>query len=333
VAVTSAYAAYVSDLHRPPPQAQMAFWDPALKSPQLTPQAALQALAATPDLARQVEAATRMHPIYETLRAELRTRRAAPGDGDPLRPLILANMARARALPADPGRRYILVDAAAQQLWLYEQGRPVDTMRVIVGTRNSQTPPLAGLMRYANFRPYWNIPPDIVRDEIAPHAVRDPSYPSRQHLQVLSDWSPQATELDPALVDWTAVAAGAVTLRVRRLPGEQNILGQVKLMLPNPLGIYLHDTPNKAPFARAQRLLSHGCIRLQDAMRLTRRLLGPVADDPPPGDDVRVDLPEPVPVYVTYFTLAPGAGGLERRADIYDRDPPLLAALSGSPAD
>jgi murein L,D-transpeptidase YcbB/YkuD len=115
---------------------------------------------------------------------------------------------------------------------------------------------------------------------------------------------------------------------VRRLPGEQNILGRVKLMLPNPLGIYLHDTPNKAPFGADRRALSHGCVRLEDAMRLTRRLLGPQADNPPPGPDARVDLARPVPVYITYFTLVAGPDGrLERRADLYGRDAKLIEAL------
>lgn len=333
LALSAAYAAYVSDLHAPPGGAGLAFRDPMLRPAETAPGAALEAAGRAPDLARQIAAARRMHPIYQQLRGQLQVRRAAKGPGDPLEPLILANMARARVLPADPGQRYILVDAAAQRLWLYEGGRPVDSMEVIVGTPSAQTPVMAGLMRYANFRPYWNIPPDIVRDEIAPQVLREgPRYLARQEMEILSDWTPAAQVVDPALVDWAAVRSGAVTLRVRRRPGDYNILGQVKLMLPNPLGIYLHDTPNKTPFGTSRRLLSHGCIRLEDAQRLARRLIGPAADDPPPGDDARVDLPKPVPVYITYFTLFPGEDGLERRPDVYGRDAPLLAELGAQGA-
>jgi murein L,D-transpeptidase YcbB/YkuD len=333
LALSTAYAAYVSDLHRPPRDAQMRFWDPALPSAQLTPRGVLEAALAAPDLASAVADATRMHPIYEQLRAELVTRRAARGANDPLEPAILANMARARALPADPGPRYILVDAAARRLWLYENGQAVDSMRVIVGTPRDPTPVMAGLMRHARFRPYWNLPVDLVRREIAPHVLREgPDYLDREDLEILSDWTPAARRVDPAEVDWNAVAAGDVLLRMRRLPGGQNILGQVKLMLPNPLGIYLHDTPNKAPFLTTHRTLSHGCIRLEDAHRLTRRLFGPIADNPPAGDDARVDLEQPVPVYIVYFTLASSPGGLERRPDIYHRDPPLIAELGAGAA-
>lgn len=328
LALSSAYSAYISDLHAPPAGARLAFRDPALKPAEVSPRQALEAAGRADDLRAHLVEARRMHPIYEQLRAELQVRRAAHGPEDPLAPLILANMARARVLPADPGDRYILVDAAAQRLWLYEGGRPVDSMEVIVGTPGAQTPVMAGLMRYANFQPYWNIPPDIVRDEIAPHVLREGTgYLDRQEMEILSDWTPAARVVDPALVDWRAVRSGAVTLRMRRRPGAHNILGQVKLMLPNPLGIYLHDTPNKTPFGTPRRLLSHGCIRLEDAQRLARRLIGPAADDPPPGDDARVDLPQPAPVYIVYFTLAPGPEGLEQRPDVYGRDSALLAEL------
>jgi murein L,D-transpeptidase YcbB/YkuD len=215
-------------------------------------------------------------------------------------------------------------------MWLYEDGRVADSMRAIVGTAQDQTPSMAGLMRYARYRPYWNIPEDIVREEIAPHVLREGrGYLAREEMQILSDWSPNARVVDPAEVDWSAVASGAVTLRMRRLPGEQNILGQVKLMLPNPLGIYLHDTPARWMFGRSQRTISHGCIRLEDAPRLARRLIGPRADNPPPGDDARVDLPSPVPVYIVYFTVAPTPDGLEQRPDVYHRDAPLIAELAG----
>jgi murein L,D-transpeptidase YcbB/YkuD len=329
LALSAAAAGYIADLHRAPAGAAPQFWDTALPLPPITPTQALTALAQPGDLGTQLADLTRMHPIYAALRDALGEARAAHPRGSPREDLILANMARARALPADPGRRYVLVDIAAQRLWLYEDGWPIDSMRVIVGRADNQTPTLAGLIRYADFRPYWNIPPDIAAREIAPHVLREgPGYLARQDLEALSDWSPQARVLAPSEVDWTAVASGARELRLRRRPGATNILGQVKLMLPNTLGIYLHDTPDKSPFRRAQRTISHGCIRLEDAMRLTRALMGPAADNPPPGDDVRVDLPAPVPVYVVYLTLAPGPEGLEVRRDIYGRDAPLIAELT-----
>lgn len=328
LALSAVFADYVADLHRAPPGAAPQFWDPAIPVPPITPAQALAALAGPGEFSAKLDSLQRMHPIYVALREALARERAAHPGGSPRQDLILANMARARALPADPGRRYVMVDVAAQRLWLYEDGRPIDSMRVIVGRADNPTPVMTGLIRYAEFRPYWNVPPDITAREIAPHVLREGlGYLPRQDLEALSDWTAGAQVLDPAAVDWSGVAAGIQELRLRRRPGATNILGKVKLMLPNPLGIYLHDTPDKRPFGWPRRTISHGCIRLEDAMRLTRALLGPVADHPPPGDDARVDLPSPVPVYVTYLTLAPGPGGLQARPDVYDRDAPLIAAL------
>lgn len=320
LALSTAASAYLSDLHRP--ATALAFRDPELPPALDAPGAALSRLFAAKSAAAGLAAAGRMHPIYQGLRDEL----AGRGDTDPLRPLILANMDRARVLPASG--RHIVVDAAGQRLWLYEDGQVVDTMKVVVGTPRDPTPVMAGLMRYASYQPYWNVPVDVVRDEIAPRVLRDGAgYLERQDMEVLSDWTADAYVVDPASVDWAGAAAGLTQLRVRQRPGDENILGQVKLMLPNHLGIYLHDTPNKQVFERTRRTLSHGCIRLEDAQRLARRLIGPDAHSPPTGDDARVDLPTPVPVYIVYLTAAVEEGRLTRRRDIYGRDAPLLAEL------
>ncbi len=330
LAISTAFSRYISDLHRPPPGAALQFRDPGLPAPPVTPRAVLDAASQARDAADYVASMRRMNPIYERLRDEYRRVRASGNDDDAMSALLAANMARARALPADPGRRYVIVDPAAQRLWAFEDGRAVDTMRVIVGRTSAETPNLGARIRYASFQPYWNVPADVTRDEIAPHVLREGTgYLTRERMEVLSDWSEAAHPVDPDTVDWAAVAAGTTLLRVRGVPGDWNILGKVKLMAPNPLGIYLHDTPDKGPFAHDARALSHGCIRLEDAMRLTRWLLGARADDPPPGPDARVDLAAPVPVYVVYMTLTPNGRGLDRWPDLYGRDKSLIAELSG----
>lgn len=329
LAVSSAFSHYISDLHRPPAGAALQFRDPGLPAPPLNPRAVLDAAAGARDAADYVATMRRMHPIYERLRDEYRQVRASGGDDASMSALLAANMARARALPADPGPRYVIVDPAAQRLWAFENGRAVDTMQVIVGRTSAETPNLGARIQYASFQPYWNVPVDVTRDEIAPHVLREGTgYLRRERMEVLSDWSEAAHAVDPDTVDWAAVAAGTTLLRVRGVPGDWNILGRVKLMAPNPLGIYLHDTPDKGPFAHDARALSHGCIRLEHAMRLTRWLLGARADNPPSGPDARVDLAAPVPVYVIYMTLTPNGRGLDRWPDLYGRDKALLAELA-----
>lgn len=238
-------------------------------------------------------------------------------------PAIRLNMERARVLPTDPGRRYILVDAASARLFLYENGRVQDTMKVIVGKPDQPTPMLAGLMHYAIVNPYWNVPPDLARTKVAPGVIgKGVGFLKSMRYEVLSDWTDKATVLDPRTVDWRAVAAGRSEIRVRQLPGKGNSMGRMKFMMPNDLGIYLHDTPDRHLFADADRYFSAGCVRLEDAPRLARWLFGKPLVAASKAPEQRVDLPEPVPVYITYLTAAPAANGLAFRNDVYGRDRP-----------
>jgi len=240
--------------------------------------------------------------------------------------LILANIERARAIPAAPGRRYLLVDTASARLWMVEDGRLRDSMKVIVGKRAMPTPEMAGLIRYAMLNPYWNLPPDLIRERARGAVRRGPAAIAGERLQVLSDWSPQARTLNPRQVDWRAVAAGRRFVNLRQLPGPQNMMGRIKFMMPNDLGVYLHDTPLRDLFAGADRRQSSGCIRLEDAQRLARWLFRGPAPSPSGAPEQRVDLPEPVPVYITYLTALPTRDGIVFRPDSYGRDQALLAA-------
>jgi murein L,D-transpeptidase YcbB/YkuD len=334
LALSQAAAGYLADLHTPGPGAGMVYADPSVAPPRLDKAAVLRILAAAPSPASAVASLRRMNPIYEALRADLTRLRTAGGDPDRAR-LVAVNLERARALPAQLGPRYLLVDATAQKLTLFENGEAVDSMPVVVGKPSEPTPAMAGVVRYAVVRPYWNIPPDLVRDSVAPKVLRyGPDWLESQHMQALSDWTPQARVLSPGEVDWAAVAAGRVALRMRQLPGPDNMMGQVKFVFPNSLGIYLHDTPLRRYFAEQQRTESSGCVRLAAAPRLAKWLL---ADDArqvgePGPPETRIPLAQSIPVYIVYFTAMPQAGGLSVRPDIYHRDPRVEAALDRSAA-
>ncbi|MFC7498676.1 murein L,D-transpeptidase [Enterovirga sp. GCM10030262] len=242
--------------------------------------------------------------------------------------MIQLNLERARALPALSNDRHIVVDAAAQRLWLYENGEAVDTMKVIVGKPSEPTPMLAGVMRYAVVNPYWNVPPDLVRKSILPKLVDRGTTLRAMGYEALSDWTHDARVLEPDEIDWDAVASGRQELRVRQLPGKGNAMGKMKFMFPNDLGIYLHDTPDKALFDEEERRFSSGCVRVEDAPRLAKWLFGePVrasSDEP----EQQVHLDRPVPVYITYLTAAPTETGIAFREDAYGRDDGQLERLA-----
>jgi murein L,D-transpeptidase YcbB/YkuD len=245
--------------------------------------------------------------------------------------LIELNLARARSLPADLGARFILVDAAEARLWMYEDGRPVDSMRVIVGRRDMATPALAGMIRHAMLNPYWNVPPDLVRERIAPNVLSQGlSYLAERRYELLSGWGDDAVPIDPASVDWRAVAAGRRELRVRQQAGGDNMMGEVKFEFPNDLGIYLHDTPDRHLFDSADRRQSSGCVRLEDARRLSFWLFGRDVFPLSRAPEQRLPLPAPVPIYITYFTAAPGETGIVFREDVYGRDRPALARIAAA---
>jgi len=270
-----------------------------------------------------------VNPIYAALRdalAAARTR-ADPREITELR----INLERARALPPDLGPRYILVNPASQTLRLYDGGQIVDSMRVVVGKPIpvDQTPTMIGLMREAVLDPYWYVPPDLARESVAPKVIaQGPAALAAEQLEVLSDWSAGAAPVPPWTVDWQAVADGRTTVRLRQAAGPANMMGEVKYVLPNPLGVYLHDTPARYLFDQTSRADSHGCVRLANAAELGQRLFGHLLiSDPALGAEQRVDLATPVPVYILYLTAEPGPGGVRYFPDVYRRDAAMLQAL------
>jgi murein L,D-transpeptidase YcbB/YkuD len=268
-----------------------------------------------------------MNPIYAGLREAIAN---GAGHDQAERDLLRLNLERARALPSSG--RYLVVNATAAQLTMYEDGNVVDTMRVVVGKPINPTPMMAAQMRFASLNPYWNVPPDLAAERVAPAVVKEGiGYLRQKGYQLLASWDPDAKVIDPGTVDWKAVADGREEVRLRQLPGPSNAMGKMKFMFPNAQGIYLHDTPQKELLSEASRLFSGGCVRLEDASRLARWLFnGKVPTTKSARPEQRVDLPRPVPVFLTYLTAVPDGGNVAFLPDVYNRDRAALAALYGS---
>jgi murein L,D-transpeptidase YcbB/YkuD len=241
--------------------------------------------------------------------------------------VVMINMERARRLPA-PGelRRHIIVDTGSAVVLMYDNDKLVGSMRAAVGAKDTQTPMMAALIRYANVNPYWNIPASLQVKLIAPRVLEQGlNYLAERHDEVFAEGSGDSPPIDPATVDWQAVKDGTLTLRIRQGPGGGNSMGKIKFMMPNKFGIYLHDTPDKTVFDTDQRWISNGCIRLQDAPRLAAWLFGTMPKGRDPDVEERIELAEPVPVFVTYLTVEATADGIMFRPDPYGRDPAVLA--------
>jgi murein L,D-transpeptidase YcbB/YkuD len=330
--LTRTFVDYVRDVQRPK-NVGMVYVDRELVPSKANEQAILQAAAAAPSLMQHLESIGWMHPVYGELRKAL----VASYDNsyrDGASPLarqreqvLRLNLDRARALPTSKVGKYILVDAASARLWMYENGRVRDSMKVVVGKSTEQTPMMAANLRYALVNPYWNLPPDLARVRAQEVVRQGPSYLRKMGYRVFSDWSENARVVDPSAVDWQGVAAGRHELPLRQLPGKTNAMGRVKFMMPNELGIYLHDTPERELLKKAERRFSSGCVRVEDAPRLAKWLFEkplPLTSKEP---DKRVDLPRPVPVYITYLTAMPEGQTIVYRSDVYNRDRAQLAGL------
>lgn len=321
--LSAGWVNYVAMLRRPP--AGMIYAEQWIAPRAETSRDILMIAAAAPSLPKYLRSTSSVNPFYSALRdaawSQLQSAGAQPD------PRLLASLERVRVFPAKG--RYVVVDAAGARLWMVEEGRVVDSMKVIVGKSTSQTPMIASAIHYATLNPYWNVPPDLVRKLIAHNVLsQGPGYLKAHSYQLLSDFGDDPQVLSPQDVDWQAIADGSATVRVRQLPGPGNSMGHLKFGFANDSGIYLHDTPKKELFAGDSRDLSNGCIRLEDAERLGRWLLGREPSTTSTDPEQHVLLPNPVPVYVTYLTARADDGQLTLLDDVYGRDaPPTLVSL------
>lgn len=317
--LSAAWVAYVQAIKRPTPNMIYAY--PVLRPQNTRADQILLTAFAAPSLDAHLRAVSDMNPVYAQIRNAAFLQAQASGNMTP-DPRLLSNLDRARSIPA--GGKFIIVDSASQRLTMFENGQPVDSMKVVVGDKKKlglPTPLIASIMHYVTLNPYWNVPHHLVRKTVAPNVVKQGlGYLKKNGYEIMSDWTETATVLPPDSVDWKAVAAGEKQVRVRQKPGPTNSMGSMKFPFPSGEDIYLHDTPTREYFNRAQRTLSNGCVRVEDAKRLGRWLLGrePVAASE--EAEQRVQIPQGVPIFLTYLTAQPTSAGVNYLADVYGWD-------------
>jgi L,D-transpeptidase YcbB len=252
---------------------------------------------------------------------------------------IVVNLERWRWVPRELGARHVLVNLPAFELEAVEKGRAVLRMRVIIGARSWRTPVFQDEVKYLVLNPVWHVPGGISSREVLPKLREDPREARRMGLRVRSRSTGEV--VDPASVDWNALEGEGLPYRFEHPPGPTNPLGRVKFIFPNDFSVYLHDTPDPKLFERAHRALSHGCIRVEEPARLAAFLLrgheGWTVEAleeamAAGGEPRRVELPEPVPVHLLYWTAFVDAEGrVNFRPDLYQRDGPVSRALGVEP--
>ena len=275
---------------------QKAGWHIPDSDEQTDLQAALRQAIAADTLARFLTGLRPAHGDYAALRA------AYARETDAGRKAVIAkNMERWRWMPRLLGEDHLLINAPFFEARLTRRGKPDRTWRVVVGKASTPTPVFATQITGVNLNPFWNIPASIVREK----GGRFPA--SQGYVHSNGQW--------------------------RQKPGPGNALGQMKLIMPNPYSVYVHDTPSKQLFSRETRAFSHGCVRIDDAVGFATVLLegsktsADVASAVSAGKTVSFDLARPIPVYLAYFTAAPASDGtIAFRPDIYRRDGKIASA-------
>jgi murein L,D-transpeptidase YcbB/YkuD len=245
---------------------------------------------------------------------------------------IELNLERWRWLAETLGDRYVLVNIPTFHLTAVDHGQVELQMRVVTGKHDSPTPIFSDEMTTVVFSPYWNVPPEIARNETIPAVMRDPGYLGRNNLEVVRG----SRVLDPWSVDWSR--PGHVSFRQR--PGAHNALGGVKFVFPNQFDVYLHDTPAEALFARVERDYSHGCVRIEKPFEMAQWVLKDRPEWTPErikaamdsGREQQIALKQHIPVYIVYETVwVDDDGTVEFRDDVYGHDAKQEQILPATP--
>ena len=164
---------------------------------------------------------------------------------DHQREILALNLQRARVLPAGK-QRYVLVNAAQQRLFMYENGAAMESMVVVVGKTKYPTPMLAAYIRYAALNPYRYVPPDLAWDDVGQFVKKQGfEYFENMGYEQVSDWGKDGKVLDATKIDWDAVRDGTSEVLLRQKPGPENFMGRMKFMFPNQFEIT--RSPQKRP--------------------------------------------------------------------------------------
>lgn len=283
---------------------------------------------------------------------------------------IELTMERWRLLPQYLGNRYILVNIANYNLYGIENNNDSVNMRIVVGKPHWNTPMFSEDMTHLIINPYWNIPPSIFKDDIAPRIKEDPEYMAKKNMDALGLEAPEKIVVEkPEVVEIednleatevtegnnaegqelseiemqnkkaqeeyaSKVLSGKYSLRQN--PGPGNPLGRIKFLFPNKHSVYLHDTPNRGFFKKAQRNFSHGCIRVEKPLELAEFVLfsdprwtqSTIQSNINRGKTKTVHLEQTIPVYILYFTAwVDKEGSVNFHKDIYGLDKTLYNAL------
>ncbi len=219
-------------------------------------------------------------------------------------------------------------------LYYYRNDSLIRLHRVVVGHPSTQTPEFTAKLTYLNVYPFWHVPHSISTNEILPFARRDSTYLEKNGYSIMTF---KGEHVDMSTINLKDYQQNNFPFKIRQNYGYGNALGVVAFMFPNPHDVFIHDTPAKFFFTTGTRAYSHGCVRLQDPVKLARNIL--TADKNNVNPDTlevllaahtpkMVYLKKRIPIFIEYHTaFSDTLGRLRLPLDIYFRDTAFLSRL------
>jgi murein L,D-transpeptidase YcbB/YkuD len=247
---------------------------------------------------------------------------------------LRVNLERGRWVLQDFNDTFVLVNIAGFQVYYAVENKMTWRGKAQVGKTYRQTPVFKAEMEYLVFNPTWTVPPTILAKDVLPAIQEDAGYLASKNMLVLDR---SGKTVDPGGIAWSKYQGSNFPYVIRQEPGPDNALGQVKFIFPNKHFVFLHDTPSKSLFERAERTFSSGCIRVENPLELAEILLADKGYDQArivqvleSGKLENVYLTRPVPTLLLYWTaFTTLEGECNFRKDVYERDPRIIEALDG----
>jgi len=249
---------------------------------------------------------------------------------------VLINMEHWRYVQRNFAAKHILVNAAGFELIGVKGHREALNMRVIVGKKDLPTPLFSSQITHVVLNPEWVVPRSIAVKEILRYQKTNPNFLTQNQYVLLSGWNENETVINPESLNWQQLNDQNFPYHLKKPPGETNPLGRIKFVMPNQHDVYLHDTPHRDLFDNVFRDLSHGCIRLQHPEKLFEFVFredstwnqNNLRDALISNQNLQINLAEPVPVYIVYFTTwIESDGRMNFYSDIYQHDNKMSTVL------
>ncbi|KQP51669.1 amidase [Methylobacterium sp. Leaf399] len=264
------------------------------------------------------------HGLSQTGAMSMATQQAMNVPADIRLRQLEVNVVRLRSYSGNLGNRFVITNIPAALVQTVENGQVVTLHAAGVGKIDRQSPIMNAKAVEINFNPTWTVPASIVKKDLIPKMQKDPNYLTENKIRIFTG----ETEISPASVNWNSDEG--TRYRYRQDSGADfNSMGIVRINIPNPHGVFMHDTNSKGVYGDDFRFISSGCVRVQNVREYITWLL---KDTPGWGRDQveqaiesgkRIDarMTQPVPVYWTYITAWSTPDGLVQfRDDIYKRD-------------